>query len=739
MDPIENTPAHARASAVPAARVFELWDDAPVAASAKSLDLWAFAALVRRQAVWILSVACVVAALCFIAVKLIFNQYSATATILFDPRSANVTGTQEVLPDIGPDSIAIESLVQVAKSDGFLTTLVERQGLDADPEFVGGASSPADQKAAALDKLKDRLGIARRGATYVVDVSVRTGDAQKSARIANAAANMMVESESDLRAGSNQRAVDFIGGKLAQLRQHVSEEDAEIAKLKSDLKITDAGQGDMLQERRVTELNQQLVLANAHSEATRAIVDQLHEANLAAGAALPASIQSLVLNNLREDYARLTREAADRQTVLGARHPEIISANAQIADIRRQIAAEKDRLIASAKADYMEARKREALLGEALHNAQAESGATDQEAVQLRDLERSEKSDQAVYEQLLNRQKELSEMKGVASDDVRLVSAALAPTRTNMPRMPLVLATSSLIGLFAGLASALVRDARRGSPESPTQLQRALGVEASATLPLFSPPPPLDGRLPRGEAARLFAELCASIRPRNAGRGEALLVTSAGDGEGKSTVAANVAASLASGGAAVLLIQLADSQPGRPRRRPGLMAVAAEECALEDAVLWYGDDAPSVLPLGGGRGDQVDALLSGAPLRRIIHRCRRQYDALVIDTPSVLAAPAVRELADLVDATLMVVASPQGDPVLLAKAMSGFDRRKVRLVFNKAGPVRNAPAAQGSPADARDLTNEERAARERRGSAFANPVESIRRMSRRRNVSGTAG
>jgi len=59
------------------------------------------------------SVACVVAVLCVIVAKLIFDQYLATATILFDPRKAEVTGTQEVLPDIGPDSIAIESLVQV--------------------------------------------------------------------------------------------------------------------------------------------------------------------------------------------------------------------------------------------------------------------------------------------------------------------------------------------------------------------------------------------------------------------------------------------------------------------------------------------------------------------------------------------------------------------------------------------------------------------------------------------------
>ena len=731
----KETPTHVGAAAgAPTAPALDLWGERANSDHTRMLNLLALIPLVRRNAIWIAAVGVVAALLCVIAIRLIFDQYSATATILFDPRNAKVTGTEEVLPDIGPDSIAIESLVQVAKSDAFLSTLAEREGLSGDHEFIGSAASVADQKATALEKLRDRLTIARRGATYVVDVSIKTSDAQKSARIANAAANMIVDSEGDLRASSNQRAVDFIGSKLAQLRARVSDEDAAIAKLKMDLKITDAGQGEMLQERRVTELNQQLVLASAHSEASRAIVDQLREANLTAGAALPASIQSLVLNGLREDYARLTREAADRETILGARHPDVIAANAQLNDIRRQIAAEKDRLIASAKADYLEARKREALLTDSLHKAQADSGATDQEAVQLRDLMRNEKSDQAVYEQLLSRQKGLSEIKGLTSGDVRIVSPALAPTKTNMPKWPLVLAASSLIGLFAGIASALVREAMQRPSPVPAQIQCLLGVDASATLPVFSPAPPRDGRLDKGEVGRAFAELCSSPSLQDAGRSGTILVTSAREGEGKSTVAANVAASLASDGAKVLLMQLADSDAGRPRRRRGLIEVAAEECPLEEAVLWYGEEAPSILPLGGSGGARIDDLLSGAPLRRVIHRYRRRYDTLVIDAPSVVEAPAVRELASVADVILMVAAWDKADATSLASAMEGFDARKVNLIFNKADLPHNAPAAPNPSPDAAVLTNAGPIAREQPASAFANPAGSTRRMGRRRGV-----
>jgi uncharacterized protein involved in exopolysaccharide biosynthesis/Mrp family chromosome partitioning ATPase len=719
----------------------ELW-----AAPAGSLlaimpDFRALLTLVRRNAVWIAAVALLVGLACFVAIKLIFNQYSATATVLFDPRNARVTTTQEVLPDIGPDSIAIESLVQVAKSDGFLTALVDRLRLSDDVEFVGSAASTSDRNAAALEKLRDRLAIGRRGATYVVDVSMKSGDAEKSARIANAAADMIVDNESNLRSGSNERAVDRISGKLAQLRERVSSEDAAIAKLRADLKITDAGQGEALQERRVTELNQQYALANAQTGQTRALVDQLRETNVTAAGALPSAIQSPVLSALREDYARVSRQAADRETVLGARHPDVIAARAQLDELKRGIGAEKDRLIASAKADYLEARKREASLADELRKAQTESGATDQEAVQLRDLERTEKSDQAVYEQLLARQKELNEIKGLTSEDIRVVSPALAPTRTNMPRLPLALGASALIGLFAGVASAAARERLRRPQGGGPPAGRQPELASDAIVPILSPAPPLGGRLVEGEASRWFAQICALPPVARVERGGLILVTSAHAGEGKSTVAANVAAFLAREGMDVLLLQLSGNPAVVARRGFGLFDVLAGRCPLDEAVLWFGENSPSILPIGGAADAAagLEAMLAGADLPRLIHECRHSFDMVVVDGPSLLETPAARALADSADATLMVVEWNKTAHGLVDKAMIGLDPRKTALVLNKVDLADHAGALLGADPAFEASRSEAPAERERHASTYAEPEQSTARTRRRRSVAGRQG
>jgi succinoglycan biosynthesis transport protein ExoP len=718
----------------PAPQPLELWGGPAGSPLAKMPDIRAFLPFLRRNAVWIAAVAVPVALACFVLVRLIFNQYSATATVLFDPRNAKVTTTQEVLSDIGPDSIAIESLVQVAKSDGFLTALVARLGLADDSEFGGSATAVVDRNAAALDKLRDRLAIGRRGATYVVDLSAKSADAQKAARIANAAADMMVENESNLRSGLNQHAADQIASKLEQLRERVSSEDSAIAKLRTDLKITDAGQGEALQERRVTELNQQYTLAIARTGEARALVDQLREANLAAASALPTAIQSPVLSVLREDYVRLTRQAADRETVLGARHPDVIATKAQLDDLRRQIAAEKDRLIASAKADYLEARKREAAAADELHKAQADSGATDQSAVQLRDLERSAKSDQAVYEQLLARQKELTEIKGLTTEDIRVVSQAIAPMRTNMPKLLLVLAASLFVGLFAGLASAVVREGMGRPQAAPPAAGPPPAFRPNAIVPLLSPSPPLDGRLAKGEATRWFAGICGLPPMRRIERGGLVLVTSAQAGEGKSTVAANIAAFMAMRGGDVLLMQLTASEAVAARRGLGLLDVVAGECRLDEALLWFGEEAPSILPLGGSAhatAAEIEAVLTGPALLRLIHECRRSFDTLVIDAMPILETPALRALVKLADATLVVAEWNKTKGALVDKALEGLDPGKVGLVLNKVDPASHG-AIEPLMGDRAPV------ARERHASASAEPAESKARMRRRRSAADRA-
>jgi polysaccharide biosynthesis transport protein len=672
-----------RASGLSDPGALELWDEGPsFGPRFDPAAIWLFA---MRNAILIALIAGAVGILCLFALWLLFDQYSATALVLVDPRDAKATATQEVLANIGPDSIAVESVVQIAKSDGFLGALIDQQGLTKDPEFNRGAEGAETQRAGAVEKLKAKLSVARRGATYVIDVTMKTKDPQKSARLANAAAKMIVDNQSQLRTGSDQRAIDFIGGKLADLRARVNNEETAAATLKAELQITDAGQGEILQERRIAELNQQLVLAKTHTQEMRARVDQLRKANANGAVDLPTAPTTTVLSALRQDYARLTRQAAEKETVLGARHPDVAVLRAEIADAKKQIAAEEARLIASAKNDYIEARQREAGLDEELRKAQADSGAGDQNLVKLRQAESDAKADRDVYDQLLTRQKQLIESAGFAPIDVRVASPAAPPLRASTPGWPIMLAASSLLGLLAGMGAAAGREARRGSPATSAEIERIVGAPVAGIVPFLSPPPSPDGVSAEGVEARWFADLCAATLLQLALRRGLLLVTSSRQGEGASTIAANIAGHWAREGVEVLLIQLG-AAGGETKQRAGVIEVLAGEALLQDAILWRGAGQARLLTLGAGpvSRDETNGLDAAHPrLQALLRRCRRRFDMVIVDAPAVSTSPIARRFAPSL-ASLLVVEWDAAEAGQVAAAVERLESRSIGIVLNKA-------------------------------------------------------
>jgi polysaccharide biosynthesis transport protein len=673
------------------ASALELWDEGPGSALREFLDpmtVWLF---LKRNAIFIAAVSIGVAAFFAVVFWLLFNQYSATALVIVDPRDARVTTTPEVLGNIGPDSIAIESLVQIAQSESFLGALVDQEKLTNDPEFSRAGDGAEAQRAAAIEKLKSKLSVARRGATYVIDVTAKTKSAAKSADLANAAAKMFVDNQAQLRVGSNQRAIDFLASKLGEMRSKVNSEETAVAELKSELKITDAGPGELLQDRRVTELNQQLVLAKAHTEEMRARVDQLRKAGASDAIDLPSAPETTVLSALRQDYAKLTRQAAEKEAVLGARHPDIATLQAQIADTKKQIAAEQERLIATAKNDYLEARQREAGLGEELRKAQAESGAGDQDLVKLQQAERDAKADRDVYDQMLTRQKELIASVGLSPFDIRLASPAFPPIRPAGPARPILLAAAVLFGLLSGLGAAVAREAMRGLAVAPAEAEPAIAAEVAGAVPLLSQAPPRDGRQTNEEEARPFADLCATAPLKRAAQSGFLLVTSPREGEGKSVIAGNIAAQWAREGLDVLLVQLGGPTDDMTRRRTGLVDVLAGDALLQDAIRRRERGRVSILPLGVTRESKkiTEALeTSSAQLRALLRRCQRRFDAVVVDAPAVSKSSLPQRLSAKAD-VLIVTEWDATDKKLIAATTEQFDPQLTSVVLNKVAPDRD--------------------------------------------------
>ncbi len=96
------------------------------------------AGFLRMNGRRISSVALALFALGIVVLMIIPTRYAATALVVVDPREQRVTSEQDVLPGIGQDAAALQSLIEIAKSDGFLRPLIEQLKVADDEEISGG-------------------------------------------------------------------------------------------------------------------------------------------------------------------------------------------------------------------------------------------------------------------------------------------------------------------------------------------------------------------------------------------------------------------------------------------------------------------------------------------------------------------------------------------------------------------------------------------------------------------------
>ncbi|MEN6457939.1 MAG: polysaccharide biosynthesis tyrosine autokinase [Thermoguttaceae bacterium] len=228
-----------------------------------------------------------------------------------------------------------------------------------------------------------------------------------------------------------------------------------------------------------------------------------------------------------------------------------------------------------------------------------------------------------------------------------------------------------LIGLCLpfGVAAGWERYVRRIGDSACLRQQSALAVLGETTrLPIRTHDPRESSVAAVREEIEMFEESIDSLRTALILSSEmhdvrVLAVTSASRDEGKTSVAAQLATSLAKATNEPILLIDGDLRSPDIHRvfdiplEPGLVDVLAGECEIAKAIVVAGGDADAqvcVLPAGRPRTSPHRLLGNGA-WRSVIQRVPDTYRYVIVDTPPVLAASEALVLARGADASLVCV------------------------------------------------------------------------------------
>ncbi|TJW60150.1 MAG: exopolysaccharide biosynthesis protein, partial [Mesorhizobium sp.] len=358
-------------------------------------------------------------------------SYTATASILIDPRDARATNFNNVLPGIGADSAAIASQVFVIESQDLLGTVFDSQKLRNDPEFSSrglisrvmslfGGGTPQD---AAFKRFQKAVSVEREGLTYVINVSFTSPSPEKAARIANAIVDRYKASLAGERETANDDVNSLLNDRIKGLQKDVSDAERAVEDFKSQHRIVDPTDGGTLQSQ-LDQLTTQLIAAQGDADKAKDRYNQALAAGTSAAglAKLSEILSSNAAANLRDDYNQRATELANLETMYGPRHPAIGRLRSELDRINRLMAGEAMRIRQQLKANYDLAVQNAGKLQDKLEALRQQSQDSSLAQVQLRQLDSKAQAARTVLDDFLKRAQETSQLQGVQTSEARTLS-----------------------------------------------------------------------------------------------------------------------------------------------------------------------------------------------------------------------------------------------------------------------------------------------------------------------------
>ncbi len=300
----------------------------------------------------------------------------------------------------------------------------------------------------------------------------------------------------------------------------------------------------------------------------------------------------------------------------------------------------------------------------------------------------------------------------LSSDPGQVVEDALRPTSPVSPKHKMDLALGLLLGLIAGVVLASLRDQARDRIQGPPLVARSLDAPILGSIPrthrlLVGTAHLASVDEPHGQAAEAYRTLRTNLLAVcRESKAKTILITSARQGEGKTSTAANLAVALAQAGRSVVLIS-ADLRNPRVHavfgigNEQGLGQVLEGTLPLDEAIVET--DLADLRILPSGPVDAVDEpveLLQSDRMGDVLQECCRS-DFVIVDGPPIFPVADSLVLADLVDGVLFVTDAQSSTQASVAQSRRQIHQVGGRILGGILNRVPTTWSANGYDADHR--------------------------------------
>lgn len=631
-------------------------------------------------------------------------HYIAEAKILVGVPAARALNIEAIIADISPDAERIQNEAYVIQSRDTARLVIDKLKLKENPEFnpalrpepgllsyldptrylpdsikayMPGQKAPADQPELSpeakaeqemngvIDTLLAKIEVTTLGRSHVLNVEARSIAPDTAAAIANGFGEAYLARQRSDKIEASEEVEKFLADRITSLREQTEKSDRAVEEYRRANNLFQGASASVTAQQ-MTELNTQLIVAQtAKAEADSRLGEaQALRRTGVDNQSVPQVLQSPLIQQLKAQQSEADRRLADLSGSLGPQHPRVISAKAEISEVRAKINAEVARIIESLRHEARTANARYETLRKNFDRLQGQAGGVNEKTIRLHALEREAQVNRNLLEQMMGRAKETMGQEQLQKPNAKLISQAAPPAEPGFPPKMLLVFLGAVAGALIGMAYALLREG------VDRTFRRADQIEAMTGLPVLAMVPTLRGsitpiahvlRKPVSPYAEALRKLHIGLELSEAAQSpKTVLVSSAVPGEGKTVLVASMGRMLASHGRRILMIDCDWRNPRlhkafQCQNRNGLAELLCDQPErIEDCIFTDTLSGADLIP-SGVFTPQAMRYLTTDRMKMILHALAPRYDMILIDTAPVLVGAEVLTLSRMVDKVAFMV------------------------------------------------------------------------------------
>ncbi|GMT48184.1 MAG: tyrosine protein kinase [bacterium] len=518
----------------------------------------------------------------------------------------------------------------------------------------------------AVEDLQKKVTVSPVRNTNIVYIKVQDSDPRMAAAIANSIVKRYIQHDISKRSKEATYMIKFVKKQIEPTQKKLENALESLAAHKRNSRVVYLKEGTKKLIENIGALEQEKTNLDIKEQQVRYLYDEVQK-NITDTSTLNLSVlEDTVVQSMIGSLAMLENNRKSLLSEYTARHPQVVALSAEINEIKKRINASILNTLDSLRT------KKESFSKE-IGRLRAELKVLPEEEKRLAGLVLNKEVLSNINAFLFQKLNEATITQASTISSIQVVDPAIVPKKPIKPQKKRNILLAVVVGLMSGVGFAFFFDYLDNSIKTPRDVEERLGLPVFGHIPLVQAEKtkqPLSGRrsnsglITLDSTKSITAESFRSLRtnlqfavPEK--RGRVFHFTSTMQGEGKTTITANLGVTLALMGSRILIIDLDLRKPRIHHifdinREPGITHLLAGKSDFKEIIRPTATEHLYVIPAGIIPPNPSE-LLSQQDLSDFLDKTRKEFDYILIDSPPVLPVTDSLLLGRLADASFIVI------------------------------------------------------------------------------------